>query len=76
MNQATGPQPTDVRSQYHADFAMGLHSARHLRRVLRFYLVRSGLADVTDPAELDAHVRGVLDEGGRGPVIVAAVSDR
>ncbi|GGY90678.1 hypothetical protein ACFW5U_12100 [Streptomyces rochei] len=51
MNQATGPQPTDVRSQYHADFAMGPHSARHLRRVLRLYLVRSGLADVTDPAE-------------------------
>ncbi|MFA3877689.1 ATP-binding protein [Streptomyces sp. MMCC 100] len=31
---------------------MGAHSARHLRRVLRLYLVRSGLAEVTDAAEL------------------------
>ncbi|MBX4174766.1 hypothetical protein K3A88_06925 [Streptomyces geysiriensis] len=55
---------------------MGPHSARHLRRVLRLYLVRSGLADVTDPAEPALTYGGVLDEGGRGPVIVAAVSDR
>ncbi|MFI8947389.1 ATP-binding protein [Streptomyces sp. NPDC053750] len=31
---------------------MGAHSARHLRRVLRLYLVRSGLWDVADAAEL------------------------
>lgn len=31
---------------------MGAHSARHLRRVLRLYLVRSGLSDVADAAEL------------------------
>ncbi|MCM1939829.1 ATP-binding protein [Streptomyces sp. G3] len=31
---------------------MGAHSARHLRRVLRLYLVRSGLSDVADSAEL------------------------
>ncbi|MET9157673.1 ATP-binding protein [Streptomyces parvulus] len=31
---------------------MGAHSARHLRRVLRLYLVRSGLAEVTEAAEL------------------------
>ncbi|WP_435881315.1 ATP-binding protein [Streptomyces parvulus] len=52
MNHVTGPQAADVDSQYHAEFAMGAHSARHLRRVLRLYLVRSGLAEVTEPAEL------------------------
>ena len=52
MNHATGPQAADVESQYHAEFAMGAHSARHLRRVLRLYLVRSGLRDVADAAEL------------------------
>ncbi|MFF6810759.1 ATP-binding protein [Streptomyces sp. NPDC012403] len=31
---------------------MGEHSARHLRRILRLYLAGSGLADVTDAAEL------------------------
>ncbi|RDD89630.1 ATP-binding protein [Streptomyces parvulus] len=31
---------------------MGAHSARHLRRVLRLYLVRSDLAEVSDAAEL------------------------
>ncbi|MFC5242497.1 ATP-binding protein [Streptomyces atrovirens] len=31
---------------------MGEHSARHLRRILRLYLVGSGLAEVTDAAEL------------------------
>ncbi|GAA2607976.1 ATP-binding protein [Streptomyces sp. NPDC006349] len=52
MNHATGPRAADVESQYHAEFAMGAHSARHLRRVLRLYLVRSGLAGVADAAEL------------------------
>ncbi len=117
MNHATGPQAADVDSQYHAEFAMGAHSARHLRRVLRLYLVRSGLSEVTDAAELALtelvanvvrHVPGrrgrvcfllrpggvrvkvadgcpelpvpaagdALGEGGRGLVIVAAVTDR
>ncbi len=108
---------TDIESQYHAEFAMGAHSARHLRRVLRLYLVRSGLSDVTDAAELALtelvanvvrHVPGrrcrvcfliqpggvrvevtdgcpelparaaadALSDGGRGLVIVAAVTDR
>jgi anti-sigma regulatory factor (Ser/Thr protein kinase) len=52
VNHATGPRAADVDSQYHAEFAMGAHSARHLRRVLRLYLVRSGLAEVSDAAEL------------------------
>lgn len=117
MNHVTGPQAADVESQYHAEFAMGAHSARHLRRVLRLYLVRSGLAEVSDAAELALtelvanvvrHVPGrrgrvcfllrsgavrvevaddcpvlpvsgaaeALGEGGRGLVIVAAVTDR
>ena len=52
MNHVTGPQAADVESQYHAEFAMGAHSARHLRRVLRLCLGRSGLSHVADAAEL------------------------
>ncbi|WP_399116799.1 ATP-binding protein [Streptomyces sp. KO7888] len=52
MNHVTGPQVADIPSEYHAEFVMGEHSARHLRRVLRLYLVGSGLAEVTDAAEL------------------------
>ncbi|MGW0855826.1 ATP-binding protein [Streptomyces sp. NPDC002690] len=37
---------------YHADFTMGEHSARHLRRILRLYLVDRGLLDVAGAAEL------------------------
>jgi anti-sigma regulatory factor (Ser/Thr protein kinase) len=117
VNHATGPQAADVESQYHAEFAMGAHSARHLRRVLRLYLVRSGLREVADAAELALtelvanvvrHVPGrrcrvcfllypggvrvevaddcpqlpvavaadALGEGGRGLVVVGAVTDR
>ncbi|MFC8423110.1 ATP-binding protein [Streptomyces sp. NPDC057236] len=52
MNHVTGPRAADIPSEYHAEFAMGEHSARHLRRILRLYLVGSGLAEVTDAAEL------------------------
>ncbi|GAA2280632.1 hypothetical protein GCM10010415_56640 [Streptomyces atrovirens] len=52
MNHVTDPQAADIRTEYHAEFAMGEHSARHLRRILRLYLVGSGLAEVTDAAEL------------------------
>ncbi|GAA4001255.1 hypothetical protein GCM10022384_55220 [Streptomyces marokkonensis] len=52
MNHVTGPQVTDAESEYHAEFAVGEHSARHLRRILRLYLVRSGLRDLADAAEL------------------------
>ncbi|MFI8845670.1 ATP-binding protein [Streptomyces sp. NPDC053780] len=117
MNHVTGPRAADVESQYRAEFAMGAHSARHLRRVLRLYLARSGPAEVSDAAELALtelvanvvrHVpgrrcrvcfllqpdavrvevaddcpelpvptaAGTLGEGGRGLVIVAAVTDR
>ena len=117
MNHVTGPQAADISSEYHAEFAVGEHSARHLRRILRLYLVGSGLAVVADAAELaltelvanvvrhvpgrrcricfllepggvrvevsddrpEPPVRGDgdgLGEGGRGLVIVDAVTDR
>ncbi|MEU3251674.1 ATP-binding protein [Streptomyces sp. NPDC006997] len=52
MNQAIGPQATDFQSKYRAEFALGEHSARHLRRILRLYLTGAGLLDVADAAEL------------------------
>ncbi|MET7379296.1 ATP-binding protein [Streptomyces sp. NPDC005526] len=108
---------TDIGSEYRAEFAVGEHSARHLRRVLRLYLAGSGLDGVADAAELALtelvtnvvrHVPGrrcricfllqpggvrveVADQcpelpmragtdpfadGGRGLVLVAAVTDR
>ncbi|MEU2383591.1 ATP-binding protein [Streptomyces sp. NPDC012461] len=117
MNQATGPQAAGVPSEYRAEFAVGEHSARHLRRILRLYLVGSGLTKVADAAELaltelvanvvrhvpgrrcricflllpggvrvevadgcsELPVRGAregLGEGGRGMLIVDAVTDR
>ncbi|GAA4795050.1 hypothetical protein GCM10023220_21740 [Streptomyces ziwulingensis] len=61
----------DIESEYHAEFALGEHSARHLRRILRLYLVRSGLSEVTEAAELALTelianvVRHVPDRRGR-----------
>ncbi|WP_248003203.1 hypothetical protein HEP84_56810 [Streptomyces sp. RLB1-33] len=52
MNQATGPQATDFDTDYRAEFALGEHSARHLRRILRLYLTGAGLLEVADAAEL------------------------
>ncbi|MFJ2088160.1 ATP-binding protein [Streptomyces sp. NPDC087901] len=112
----TGPSEEPV---YRADFAMGEHSARHLRRILRLYLKGWGLTAVADAAELALtelianvvrHVPGrrcqtfifrlpggegvrvevaddcpqlpvvgegdVFDEGGRGLVLVDAVTDK
>ncbi|MFI8093670.1 ATP-binding protein [Streptomyces sp. NPDC086080] len=117
MNRVTGPRAADILSEYRAEFAVGEHSVRHLRRILRLYLVRAGLVAVSDAAELaltevvanvvrhvpgrrcricfllrpggvrvevadgcpDLPVRGVeggLGEGGRGLVIVEAVTER
>ncbi|MFJ2622446.1 ATP-binding protein [Streptomyces sp. NPDC087532] len=118
MNHVIEPQPDDLlEATYRADFAIGEHSARHLRRILRLYLTGWGLLDVADAAELALtelianvvrHVPGrrcqtfifllpaggvrvevadgcpelprpavgdVLDEGGRGLVLVDAVTD-
>ncbi|WP_327275403.1 ATP-binding protein [Streptomyces sp. NBC_01224] len=119
MNHVIDPSAGDaVEATYHADFAMGEHSARHLRRILRLCLTVWGLLDVVDAAELALtelianvvrHVPGrrcrtlifllpaegvrvevadaspelpravtgdVLDEGGRGLVLVDTVTDR
>ncbi|MFI6730006.1 ATP-binding protein [Streptomyces atratus] len=118
MNHVTDPQADDLlEATYRADFAMGEHSARHLRHILRLYLTAWGLLDVADAAELALtelianvvrHVLGrrcqtlifllpaggvrvevadaspelpravmgdALDEGGRGLVLVDAVTD-
>ncbi|MFF9216311.1 ATP-binding protein [Streptomyces viridosporus] len=117
MNHATDPRTADITREYRAEFAVGEHSARHLRRILRLYLTGAGLVGLTDAAELALtelvanvvrHVPGRrcricfllrpggvrvevadgcprlptraagdgLGEGGRGLVIVDAVTDR
>lgn len=55
MNQSTGPRIADIQpgeTGYRAEFAVGEHSAAPLRRILRMYLDRSGLAELADAAEL------------------------
>lgn len=119
MNHVIDPRADDLlEATYHADFAIGEHSARHLRRILRLYLTGWDLLDVADAAELAltelianvvrhvpdrrcqtlifllpaggvrvevadgcpelprAVMGDVLDEGGRGLVLVDAVTDR
>jgi anti-sigma regulatory factor (Ser/Thr protein kinase) len=118
MNHVSGTRTGDMEAVYRADLAMGAHSARHLRRILRLYLTRWGLLDVADAAELALtelianvvrHVPGrrcqaliyllpdggvrvevadgsprlpravagdLLDEGGRGLLLVDAVTDK
>ncbi|MEU1347618.1 ATP-binding protein [Streptomyces sp. NPDC005775] len=119
MNHVTTPRTEAEEPVYRADFAMGEHSARHLRRILRLYLNGWGMAEVADAAELALtelianvvrHVPGrrcqtfvfrlpggegvrvevadacpllplmvdgdVLDEGGRGLLLVEAVTDK
>lgn len=121
MNHVTAPRIGGASEEpvYRADFAMGEHSARHLRRILRLYLQGWGLATVADAAELALtelianvvrHVPGrrcqtfifrlpgsdgvrvevadgcpklpvvvdgdALDEGGRGLLLVDAVTDK
>ncbi|TXS42414.1 ATP-binding protein [Streptomyces sp. OR43] len=120
MNHVIAPRTGSPEEPvYRADFAMGEHSARHLRRILRLYLNGWGLEAVADAAELALtelianvvrHVPGrrcqtfifrlpggegvrvevaddwpqlprtvegdVLDEGGRGLLLVDAVTDK
>ncbi|MFE9923903.1 ATP-binding protein [Streptomyces sp. NPDC005774] len=117
MNHATGPRAADVETRYRAEFALGEHSVRHLRRILWLYLKGSGLLEVADAAELALsellahvirHVPGrrcgicflllpgavraevsdacprlpvaaaqeALAEGGRGLLLIEAVTDR
>ncbi|MFD9039630.1 ATP-binding protein [Streptomyces bottropensis] len=108
---------TDIEDEYRAEFAVGEHSARHLRRILRLYFTGAGMPEVADAAELALtelvanvvrHVPGrrcrtcfllrrdgvrveiadscsrlpvpatgdALAEGGRGLLLVEAVTDR
>lgn len=119
MNHVIAPRVEAEEPVYRADFAMGEHSARHLRRILRLYLTGWGMAEVADAAELALtelianvvrHVPGrrcqtfifrlpdgegvrvevadgcpelpvmgdgdLLAEGGRGMLLVAAVTDK
>lgn len=56
MNHVTDTRTGDCAAEsepaYRSEFAMGEHSARHLRRILRMYLRSSGLLDLADAAEL------------------------
>ncbi|MFI5862379.1 ATP-binding protein [Streptomyces sp. NPDC051546] len=118
MNLATEPDADGVDAIYRMGFTVGDHSARHMRRILRMFLVRWGLDALTDAAELALtelvsnvvrHVpdrgcvvlilrqpqglrvevsdgcpapprpapdSGELDAGGRGLLLVEAVTDR
>jgi anti-sigma regulatory factor (Ser/Thr protein kinase) len=117
MNHATDPQTRDVHSRYRAEFALGGHSVRHLRRILGLYLRHWGREELADRAELALaelltnvvrHVPGrrcrtcflflpgavrvevsdscrrlpvqgdgdLLSDGGRGLLLVEAVTDR
>jgi anti-sigma regulatory factor (Ser/Thr protein kinase) len=116
VNRVNGPLTADIENEYRAEFAVGGHSARHLRRILRIYLTGADLPEVADAAELALtelvanvvrHVSGrrcrvcllirpggvrveisdscprlpvpaagdVLAEGGRGLLLVEAVTD-
>ncbi|MEV8311302.1 ATP-binding protein [Streptomyces flavidovirens] len=120
MNHATDRSPAQIDASYRMGFTVGEHSARHLRRMMRMFLARWDLAELTDAAELaltelvanvvrhvpDRHcnllilrrpgglrvevtdrcsrpvhmmgggVGDVLAEGGRGLLLVEAVTDR
>jgi anti-sigma regulatory factor (Ser/Thr protein kinase) len=108
---------TDIENEYRAEFTVGEHSARHLRRILRLQLAGAGMPEAADAAELALtelvanvvrHVPGrhcricfllrrggvrveitdgcsrlpalatgeALAEGGRGLLLVEAVTDR
>ncbi|MGW7194921.1 ATP-binding protein [Streptomyces chryseus] len=52
MNHATDPSPALLEHGYRMGFTVGEHSARHLRRILRTFLARWDMAELTDAAEL------------------------
>ncbi|OEJ27103.1 hypothetical protein AR457_24220 [Streptomyces agglomeratus] len=119
MNHATDHSPAHLATGYRMGFTVGEHSARHLRRIVRTFLARWDMAELTDAAELaltelvanvvrhvpgrhctllilrrpgglrvevadrcpgPARTRdgegGELAEGGRGLLLVEAVTDR
>ncbi|MGO4462220.1 ATP-binding protein [Streptomyces sp. M-16] len=52
MNHATGYPSTEIGDTYRMGFTVSEHSAGHMRRILRWFLVRWGLDNVADGAEL------------------------
>ncbi|MEU8672144.1 ATP-binding protein [Streptomyces anulatus] len=52
MNHVLIPRRDPGEPVYHADFALGEHSARHLRRILRLYLKAWEMLFLADAAEL------------------------
>ncbi|MFC8272397.1 ATP-binding protein [Streptomyces sp. NPDC057271] len=52
MNHATDLHPPRLRNSYRMGFTVGEHSAGHMRRILRVFLGRWGLAPLADDAEL------------------------
>ncbi|MFF8604925.1 ATP-binding protein [Streptomyces sp. NPDC015346] len=117
MNHATDLFPAELQGSYRMGFTVGEHSAGHMRRILRMFLVRWGMDRLIDPAQLAltelvanvvrhvpgrrctvlilrepfglrvevadgvpgtvvAKAGGPLEEGGRGLVLVEAVTDR
>ncbi|AZQ36139.1 ATP-binding protein [Streptomyces cyaneochromogenes] len=52
MNRVTASHEGGLGARYGTDFALGEHSARHLRRVLRRYLAAWEMDDLYDAASL------------------------
>ncbi|MFD5103130.1 ATP-binding protein [Streptomyces albidochromogenes] len=52
MNHATGSSPARIDHGYRMGFTVGEHSARHLRRIVRAFLARWDMVELTDAAEL------------------------
>ncbi|MGW0394250.1 ATP-binding protein [Streptomyces sp. NPDC003042] len=53
MNHVTDRSPADIGpSTYRMGFTVGEHSARHMRRILRMFLVRWEMAGLAGAAEL------------------------
>ncbi|MFD6245504.1 ATP-binding protein [Streptomyces roseolus] len=52
MNEPTDLHPAALEASYRMGFTVGEHSARHMRTILRMFLTRWGLDQVTDSATL------------------------
>ncbi|WP_405880905.1 ATP-binding protein [Streptomyces sp. NBC_01136] len=52
MNHATDLPSTPLDARYGINFTLGDHSARHLRRILRAYLIAWEMTEMTDSALL------------------------
>lgn len=52
MNRVTASHEEGLGARYGTAFALGEHSARHLRRILRLYLTAWAMDDLYDPASL------------------------